>query len=116
MKSLHALYEYGRIHRAVRLRWGFLDETIAAPWVHWEEHGLYQLKKAALAAGTPLEVVLGSAPGWADPWARARIAHVEGHPEGLRTWLVDEDGSFIDDLEVQRAPLAEVVGGDEVAG
>lgn len=93
-----------------------LDETIAAPWVHWEEHGLYQLKKAALAADTPLEVVVGSAPGWADPWARARIAHVEGDPAGLRTWLVDEEGSFIDDFEVQRARLAEVVGGDEAAG
>src|SRR3990170_98776 len=33
-KSLFALYQYGRLHGAVRLRWGFLDEMIPAPWVH----------------------------------------------------------------------------------
>lgn len=33
VKSLFALYEYGRLHGAVRLRWGFLDEFIPAPWV-----------------------------------------------------------------------------------
>lgn len=31
VKSLCALYEYGRLHGAVRLRWGFLDERIPAP-------------------------------------------------------------------------------------
>jgi len=37
VKSLHALYEYGRVHGAVRLRWGFLDELIPAPWVDRDE-------------------------------------------------------------------------------
>jgi hypothetical protein len=30
-KSLYALYQYGRLHGAVRLRWGFLDEMLPAP-------------------------------------------------------------------------------------
>jgi hypothetical protein len=30
-KSLYALYEYGRLHGGVLLRWGFLDELIPAP-------------------------------------------------------------------------------------
>lgn len=47
-KSLFALYEYGRLHVAVRLRWGFLDEMLAAPWVHRDEPTLYKLKKQAL--------------------------------------------------------------------
>jgi hypothetical protein len=29
-KSLYALFNYGRIHGAVRLQWGFLDETFIA--------------------------------------------------------------------------------------
>ena len=36
-KSLYALYEYGRLHGCLRLRWGFLDELIDAPWVHRDE-------------------------------------------------------------------------------
>lgn len=105
-KSLHALYEYGRLHGAVRLRWGFLDERIPAPWVHRDEVTLYALKKSALAMGVPLEVVVGSAPGWSDPWSRSRRAHVEQEPNGWRDWLVDEDGYVVDEADVQRARLA----------
>lgn len=42
-KSLFALYQYGRLHGAVRLRWGFLDERIPAPWVHRDERTLFDL-------------------------------------------------------------------------
>ena len=66
-KSLFALYEYGRLHGTVRLRWGFLDETLPAPWVHRDEPTLYNLKEQALERDVPLEVVVGNAPGWADP-------------------------------------------------
>ena len=31
-KALAAYYAYGRLQHAVRLRWGFLDEMIPAPW------------------------------------------------------------------------------------
>jgi hypothetical protein len=105
VKSLYALYEYGRLHGAVRLRWGFLDERIPAPWVHRDEPLLYDLKRSALAMHVPLEVVVGSAPGWAEPWSRVRLAHVEQDDSGWRTWLVDEDGFPIDEDEVQRARL-----------
>jgi hypothetical protein len=105
VKSLHALYEYGRLHGAVRLRWGFLDERIPAPWVHRDEPMLYDLKRSALAKRVPLEVVVGSAPGWGEPWSRVRLAHVEQGGSGWRTWLVDGDGFPIDEDEVQRARL-----------
>jgi hypothetical protein len=62
-KSLYALYEYGRLHGTVRLRWGFLDEKLAAPWVHQDEPTLYNLKEQALERRVPLELVVGSAPG-----------------------------------------------------
>lgn len=104
--SLLALYEYGRLHGAVRLRWGFLDERIPAPWVHRDERLLHDLKRSALAMNVPLEVVVGTAPGWRDPWSRARFAHVEQDPNSWRSWLVDDDGYVIDEDEVQRARLS----------
>lgn len=108
-KSLLALYEYGRLHGVVRLRWGFLDESLPAPWVHRDEPVLHDLEKAALALDVPLEVVVGSAPGWEEPWSRARHAHVEPGGDGWRYWLVDDAGSTIDELDVQRARLSTTV-------
>ena len=104
-KSLFALYQYGRLHGWVRLRWGFLDERLPAPWVHRDEVTLYNLKDEACARGLPLEVVTGSAPGWADPWSRRRWVRVEKEPDGWRSWLVGEDGYAIDEAEVQMARL-----------
>lgn len=109
VKSLHALYEYGRLHGTVRLRWGFLDERILAPWVHRDEPTLYHLKRFALAMNVPLEVVVGSTPGWGEPWSRVRTVHVAQDAKGWRTWLVDEGGVPIDEAEVQRARLAVVL-------
>jgi hypothetical protein len=105
-KSLHALYEYSRLHGAVGLRWGFIDERIPAPWVHTDEQKLYGLEQSALAMNVPLEVVHGSAPGWNDPWSRVCLAFVEQDASGWRTWLVDEDSFPIDEADVQRARLA----------
>ncbi|MBN2195947.1 MAG: hypothetical protein JW751_24225 [Polyangiaceae bacterium] len=106
VKSLHALYEYGRLHGAVRLRWGFLDEHLPAPWVSRDEPTLHDLKEAAFKASAPLDVVVGGAPGWADPWSRAQLAWVVKPPAGWRTALVDAAGFQIDEDEVQRARLA----------
>jgi hypothetical protein len=107
-KSLFAYYQYGRLHGAVRLRWGFLDEMLPAPWVHGDEIGLYHLKRQAHAQGRTLEVVTGSAPGWADPWARAQPCWVEKDWRGWGLELVDAEGIPIDDADVQ---LARVVAG-----
>lgn len=109
-KSLFALYEYGRLHGAVRLRWGFLDEMIPAPWRHRDESWFYHLKQRAQERGEVLEVVTGGAPGWTDPWARGRRCHVEGDADGYRLTLVDEEGVAVDDRDVQLARLAATVG------
>ena len=106
VKSLYALYEYGRLHGTVRLRWGFLDEHIPAPWVHPDEPTLHDLKRSAFQAQAPLEVVTGSAPGWSEPWSRARLAYVRQGEKKWQTWLVDPDGHPIFEEEVQRARLA----------
>lgn len=104
-KSLFALYQYGRTHGAVRLRWGFLDERIPAPWVHRDEPTLHNLKHEAYDLGVPLEVVVGGAPGWAEPWSRVQRAYAEKDERRWQTWLVDEQACVIDDDEVQLARL-----------
>ena len=109
VKSLHALHEYGRLHHSVRLRWGFLDERLPAPWVHRDEPYLGELMKQGLALGVPVEVVVGSSPGWAEPWARAFPARVV---QGERPWeqyLVDEQGMVVRGDEIQLARLATTV-------
>jgi hypothetical protein len=106
-KSLYALYQYGRLHGAVRLRWGFLDEMIPAPWVHRDEPTLYHLMQQAYGLRVPLEVVVGSAPGWTIPWSRAQQAYVEKDERGWQSWLVDEQGQGISEDDVQLARLAD---------
>lgn len=108
-KSLFALYEYGRLHGAVRLRWGFLDQMISAPWVHRDEPGLYGLMHQAYDRGLEIEAVIGSAPGWAEPWARAQIYRVEKDLSGYWLLLVDDEGSVVDERDVQLARLVESV-------
>jgi hypothetical protein len=104
-KSLYALYQYGRLHGCVRLRWGFLDEMLPAPWVHRDESTLYHLLKDAHEREVPLEVVVGSAPGWADPWSRAQRAFVATDAWHSPSLLADEQGYEIPRADVQLARL-----------
>ena len=110
-KSLYALYQYGRLHHGVRLRWGFLDERIPAPWVQRDETSLYDVMTRARELAVPLEVVVGSAPGWADPWSRKRLAYLERGERGWDTVLVREDGFVIDPDDVQLARLTADLSG-----
>ena len=104
-KALVTYYEYGRLQHAVRLRWGFLDEMIPAPWAHPDERSLYGLVREAYDRQIELEIVSGSAPGWKDPWARARRCRVvsDGSPYGRR--LFDDEGVPVDDRDIQLARL-----------
>jgi hypothetical protein len=104
-KSLYALYQYGRLHGCVRLRWGFLDEMLPAPWVHRDESTLYHLLKEAHERGVPLEVVAGSAPAWADPWSRVQRAYVATDAWYSPSLVVDEQGYEIPRADVQLARL-----------
>jgi hypothetical protein len=106
-KSLYALYQYGRLHGCIRLRWGFLDERLPAPWVHRDESTLYDLLKEAHERGVPLEVVVGGAPGWNDPWSRARRAYVAIDAWHSPSLLADEQGYEIPRADVQLARLLE---------
>ena len=106
-KSLFALYRSGRLHGAVRLRWGFLDEMLPAPWAHRDEPTLHHLLKEAYTRRLPLDVVIGSAPGWMDPWSRARRAFPATDAWGWPSRLVDEQGYEIPRADVQMARFSD---------
>jgi hypothetical protein len=106
-KALLAFYQYGRLHHHVRLRWGFLDEPLPAPWVHRDERGLYDLMRRACELAAPLEVVVGSPPGWGEPWSRARRVRVVREPGRWGFVLTDQDGGCLYQSDVQAARFAE---------
>lgn len=105
-RSLLALYQYGRTHGAVRLRWGFLDEMLPAPWVHRDESVLHHLKSKAHALGVALDVVIGRAPGLEDPWERAQRCRVVTGRDEYDLHLFTDDGQHVDPWDVQLARLA----------
>jgi hypothetical protein len=71
LKNLWQLYEYGRQHQFVRIHKGLLDEIEHVSWNPGHLPTLLDVFKQAAEQGTPLDVVMDSAPGWDDPWARA---------------------------------------------
>jgi hypothetical protein len=107
-RSLFALYQYGCLHGAVRLCWGFLDERTHAPWVHRDEPTLYSVVRQAYEHGVPLEVVAGQAPAWSDPWSRVQRAYIDRDERGWGFRLTGEEGWTIDPSDVQIARLAQV--------
>ena len=72
VKALFAFYNYGVLHGYVRLRWGFLDEVLPIDWAVPGDRHLYDILKACCETGSAVDLVWGSAPGWTDPWSRAR--------------------------------------------
>ena len=111
VKALHALYRFGVLHRSVRVRWGFLDEMIAVrDWAHPGDLSVYAVLRRAAELRAPVDIVTGSAPGWADPWARARRVRVTVLFDQQRIVLVT-DGSAeyqiaLDEIQdLRAAPL-----------
>jgi hypothetical protein len=80
VKSLLAFYTYGILHRQVRLRWGFLDEHLPVDWALPGDPSLHSILEQCRESGELVEIVLGSAPGWNEPWSRA-----------IRTRILDFD-------------------------
>ncbi|HEX4452470.1 MAG TPA: hypothetical protein VH143_16450 [Kofleriaceae bacterium] len=108
-KALFALHAYGRTQGRVRLRAGGLDEVFPAPWHHHDEPTLYHLKREAAEASLGLIAVVGPAPAWDAPWARARRLAVVPGDGPYDLVLVDELGRYVDDRDVQLARLEAVL-------
>jgi hypothetical protein len=105
-KSLLALYRYGCLHHCLRLRWGFLDERVPAPWADQFGWGVYSLIEQAEDLDVPLEVVLGTAPAWEDPWARASLVRPRRFPGDLHAELIDDRSQPVHIPDIQAARLA----------
>lgn len=108
-KALFALHEYGRLHGAVRLRWGFLDQMFSAPWLHRDEPTLYTLMGEAHSLGLAIEAVVGAAPGWEQPWSRAKRFEVAQGDREHDLVLIDQHGTVVDEHGVQLARLETAV-------
>jgi len=104
-KALVALYNYGCVHGHVRLRYRGYDTRLSAPWVHFDAPVLHHLLTTAFTINAPVQVVVGSAPDWEHPWARAELATVGVTVEQERV-LVDRGGRLIHPWDVQLARLA----------
>jgi len=102
-RSLLALYEYGRLHGAVRVRRRGLDETFRVPWVHRVETRLYGLMQEAAEGAGWMEVVLRPTRTEEDPWAEAELCRVVPWPGTRWRRLVGVDGYAVDERDVQRA-------------
>ncbi|WP_437681644.1 hypothetical protein [Sorangium sp. So ce131] len=76
VKALHALYQYGVLHGAVRLRWGSVDEMLATDWALPGDVNLRQQLKSAHEKDAVVDLVVGRAPGWVDPWWQARRVRI----------------------------------------
>ncbi|MBI2828319.1 MAG: hypothetical protein HYX77_03470 [Acidobacteria bacterium] len=106
VKALWAFYHYGVLHHCVRLRWGFRDEMFPVDWALPGEPSLYETLQGAQEAGVPVDLVVGSAPGWADPWSRARRGSVlKVEPWQVTVRLDDEVWRF-DRRDIQAVRLA----------
>lgn len=60
-------------------------------WALPGEPHFHEILERAREAGAPVELVVGAAPGWADPWSRARRgAILEVEPRlGGEVWRLD---------------------------
>lgn len=108
-KALLAFYSFGTLHRFVRLRWGFIDENLSVDWALPGQPGYYDILQKADKLNLPLEVVIGSAPGWQDPWSRGRRASAVKTDRELRVQL-DGDSWPLERSEIQAIRIIETNG------
>lgn len=103
-KSLYAYYMYGRLHGHVRLRWGFLDDSLAVEWRLPGEDSLHEILGQAEKDGREVEVVVGSAPGWEEPWSRMQVGVVRREGRWSQ-YTVQLGGRVVSTDEVQAVRL-----------
>ena len=102
--ALHAYYQYGHLHHAVRVRHGDVDEMLLAPWVDVDEPSLRRMMSRASEDQSLIQVVVGEPPDWSNPWERATYCQVIA--EGYDYFLLDLTGlAGIDERDVQLARL-----------
>ncbi len=108
-KALFALHEYGRLHGEVRVSVNRTEyEMVPAPWHHPDEPTLYRMMREAFEMAMGLIAVVGPAPAWEAPWARAERLMV-AQPAPYLYVLVDDNGYVVNEHDVQLARFEAVV-------
>jgi len=105
-KALHAFYRYGALHGCVRLHWGFIDEMLGVDFRMPGEMDFYGLLKDAMHSELPVEMVVGTAPGWEQPWSRARLVHVLELSSHFLTVRERGGTQYINRFEIQAIRIA----------
>jgi hypothetical protein len=101
--SLLGLYEYARLHRYVRVRRGSVDERLPFDWPIAEEELLYPILVTAERQGRPVEIVLGDAPDWKNPWANGQRGYVSQFRWGIFRFQEGPMIQTLDGADVQAA-------------
>jgi hypothetical protein len=70
-ETLFALYEYGALQGGVRLRARTGDHLLEVSWGMRGDPDIHSILAAAKRAWAPLDAMVGSPPGLADPWTHA---------------------------------------------
>ncbi len=103
LKALWRLYECGCLHGFVRLKWGFLDQLLyVSSWRVGHLPKLWDVLPEAARTREILEVVLGSPPGWEEPWSRGLRVRILAVREGdIEVEYADSgERGFIQDYDV----------------
>lgn len=107
VKALYAMYRYGVLHGCVRWRWGFLDELLPVSWRLPGDSDLDDLIRGSIKLGVPIEVVVGSVPGWVEPWSRAQRGFVVGLSDEQLTLGWNDEEWTVNRFEIQAARVVE---------
>jgi len=105
VKALAAFYRFAVLHEYVRLRWGFLDESIYFPIGHRGDATLQDILDEAKGANVLVEIVSRSAPGWENPWARGVLCQIAPGPYGLNVPIGVDDSLPVPLDEIQAIRL-----------
>ncbi len=103
--DLSALYHYGRVQGAVRLRWRNWDERFAVPWSGFDEWNYWRWIEVAREAGQALEIATLDSVEADDPWACAEWCTVYKYAE-YQYVLVTADRQPIEESDIQRIRFA----------
>lgn len=109
VKALYSFYQQGALHGCVRLRWGFVDEHLPLGWDNRGAQSLRYTLEEARDSGTCVEIVIGSVPGWEEPWARARRVAVRSM-DMWSVWLREGNSELqLSYDEIRAIRLAEAI-------
>lgn len=112
-RALHDLYRYGVLHQAVRVRIDAFERRLGVTWAEAGDQHLYDILRMAMDSDTRVDLVVGRAPDWNDPWRRAMRVRVKQLDVYSITVVGEAEPLVIDrdDVQAVRIPSPHEAGG-----